>query len=550
MKLLLKKSFLFDRVSKMSNIALNNKEYKHMMQSIRHPNRILLAALALGVCADRLFYGRWLGVSAPLFVGLCLLVLGACTKAEDRLPTRANLWLGAGALVFALALALRDAPLLIALNTLAVLGLLTLLVACYQGEALARLPAARMLMQVVLAVVELLLRPMPLIAQFGSGVHVERQQVRRVIPFVRGLLLAAPVLACFTGLLVAADSVFASYVTQIVRFQLPFDGASLISHSIFALVFAWICAGGLVVALLVERRPNSVDPSSAALPAEGETRRLEPLQGASGVRLGSVEALIVLCSVDLLFGGFMLIQAAYFFGGMDTLNRTGMTYASYARRGFFEMLAVACLSLGLLWMLATVTRRELIWQRRSFNIANGAMIVLVLGLLGSAFERMLLYEQAYGYTRLRVYTHSFMLWLALVLLLFLVALLRNRPRVFTFGGFVSALIYLALLNLLNPDALIVHENMARYGETGKLDTDYLTSLSADATPALVTVLPTLDNASRDAITQALSWQLTTLKHDDEQDGWPSWHLARAQARTALEDHGIVAARDDAQTGER
>src|SRR5260221_11541843 len=94
------------------------------MQALRHPPRLLLAALALGVCADQLFYGRWLGVSAPLFVALGLAALASLAAIEERAPTRANLWLGGAALFFALCLAWRDAPALAALNLLTLFGLL------------------------------------------------------------------------------------------------------------------------------------------------------------------------------------------------------------------------------------------------------------------------------------------------------------------------------------------------------------------------------------------------------------------------------------------
>jgi hypothetical protein len=262
--------------------------------------------------------------------------------------------------------------------------------------------------------------------------------------------------------------------------------------------------------------------------------------------LGAVEALTVLVSVDLLFGGFVAVQGAYFFGGLDTLARTGMTYAEYARRGFFELLAVACLSLGLLCALAIVTRRPEPRRRWAFNAASAAMIALVLGLLASAFERMALYEQAYGYTELRVYTHTFMIWLALVLGLFLLALLRERARIFTFGGLVSLVVYLAALNLANPDALIVRENIARVGRAAayshrgeEVDVFYLTQLSPDATPALAASLGQLNGESWLVVAAALGGRHDELARQQAADGWPSWHLGRASALWAIERTGLA-----------
>jgi uncharacterized protein DUF4153 len=529
------------------------------MRTLQKPSQILLAALALGVCADQLFYGRWLGISAPLFVALGLAALAGLSAAQERPPARANLWVGAAALFFALCLAWRDAPFLVALNALAVLGLLAVLAASYRGESLARLPGERALSQTLVALAEIAIRPVPLAVRSTGQIRIEQAQTRRLLPVGRGLALAAPVVACFTVLLMAADSVFASYVAQVLSINLPFDLSTLLAHLTLTLAVGWACAGGLLVALLGEARSpvgSALDAllawliglvhqphaaPSADLPSEGATRPLA-LPRRPLISLGWVEALTVLTSVDVLFGGFMAIQGAYFFGGLDTLDRTGMTYAEYARRGFFELLAVACLALGMLCALAVVARRETRGQRQAFNIASAMMIALVMGLLASAFQRMLLYEHAYGYTQLRLYTHSFMIWLAVLLALFLLALLRERPQLFTFGGFISALAFLAVLNIANPDALIVQENVARYQASGKIDTYYLASLSADATPSLVAALGQLDGASRQTITDRLAQQLDRLKHAEANQGWPSWHLARARAAAAIEGAGRPADR--------
>jgi hypothetical protein len=84
-----------------------------MPATLRYPHYLLLLALALGICADSLFYQRWPGISIPLFVALCLAALGGISRLEDRPPTRANLWMGGAALGFAICLMLRATPLLI-----------------------------------------------------------------------------------------------------------------------------------------------------------------------------------------------------------------------------------------------------------------------------------------------------------------------------------------------------------------------------------------------------------------------------------------------------
>ena len=495
------------------------------MLSLRHPLTLLAAALSIGVVADLLFYGRAPGLSAPLFVGLILAALGALARAEGRPPTAANRWLGAAALLFAALVAVRASPLLIALNILTALGLLLLHAAFYHAAPLARLEGWRAGAGAALAAIEAALLPAPLMLQQAGRLGALRTHSRALLVVGRGAVLATPVLLVFTGLLALADSIFASYVSDLLRLQLPFDLELVGGHLALIGVVAWGAAGGLLVALR-ERPAGDLLGPPAELPAEGETQRLRAIPSLRF--LGWGEALTVLTLVDLLFGAFMLVQGAYLFGGLDTLERTGMTFAQYARRGFFELVTVACLALGLLWALATVTRRESAWQRRAFVGACGAMVALVLGMLASAALRMWLYEQAYGFTTLRLLTHSWMAWLAIVLLLFLVALVCDRPRWFSMGLPAAAAAYVLALNLLNPDAMIVRENLARYKLTGDLDTYYLTTLSADAAPALAAALPELGE-HQVVVAEHLRELRDELLRAAERDGLPGWNLGRARA---------------------
>ena len=131
--------------------------------------------------------------------------------------------------------------------------------------------------------------------------------------------------------------------------------------------------------------------------------------------LGFTEAAIVLGSVAALFAAFVFIQFQYFFGGQTNIQIDGYTFSEYARRGFGELVTVAIFSLLLILSASGVTRRETEMQRRVFSGLGVGIVGLVLVMLVSAFQRLVLYETAYGFSRLRAYTHIFMIWLALLL---------------------------------------------------------------------------------------------------------------------------------------
>jgi hypothetical protein len=213
----------------------------------------------------------------------------------------------------------------------------------------------------------------------------------------------------------------------------------------------------------------------------------------------------------------------------------GFTYADYARRGFFELIAVSLLTLCLILGLHWITWRETFPQAVFFRILGTVMAVLTLLLLASAFYRMWLYEDAYGYTALRLYVHVFEVWLAL-LFGWLLVTLWVKPRHFALGCFVAAIGFLSTLNIINPDALIAQQNLERYASTGKLDVYYLADLSEDAVPPLLEAINTLDPSDRNILLSAFGDKLQNMQHNLSWQDLPSFNLSRLDSYNALTQH--------------
>ena len=140
-------------------------------------------------------------------------------------------------------------------------------------------------------------------------------------------------------------------------------------------------------------------------------------------------------------------------------------------------------------------------------------------------KRMALYESAYGYTHLRVYTQVFMVALAGVLLWRGVTLWW-RPERFAIGAFVGALGFLVALDVLNPDAFIARGNLERSAHGADLDESYMVSpLSEDAAPELAAHLSNTPES-------AFAWTVrdTFCRYAASAPaGWPAFHLARHRA---------------------
>ncbi len=494
------------------------------MSHVHSPARILLVALALGWSVDLLFYGKFLGLSFPLFVLLLMIALFGLGWREGVHPARRNIWLLAPLIFFASTVFVRANPFLTFLNVVTSLTLLGLIAHFYAAGRPARLGLIGFPLVLLCTGGNALIRPAPLVsASVNLGV-VRGRGGRNLMPVARGLLLALPVLLLFTALLASADLVFARYVRDILTFDIRPDLLEWIGRGSIILISAWFLAGSLDYGL----SRSAVSPEPGLL-----DRALDRLGRL--VSLGFVEAATLLTSVNVLFLSFVAVQFTYFFGGRANITFEGYTYAEYARRGFFELVVVSVLTLGLILGLRELTRHETGQRARVLNGLNSLMVGLVLVILASAFQRLRLYEAAYGYTQLRLYSHVFMVWLALVFIWFLVTLWR-QPDWFAIGAFVAVMGFLATLNIINPDAFIVRQNLARYQATGKLDAYYLTTLSEDAVPALVRALDQTSGDEQTVLGRHLDHRLQRMDESTRWRSWPSFHLARRRAYALLAQH--------------
>src|SRR5207253_1462312 len=291
------------------------------------------------------------------------------------------------------------------------------------------------------------------------------------------------------------------------------DFGDLLSHVVLFAVWGALVAGYFRGALI-----HSLVPA-----AEGE----------SGLSLGIIPVATALGLVDLLFLVFVVIQLRYLFGGATlVLAAGGLTYAEYARRGFFELVTASALVLPLLTGADWLLRNQPAEHQRTFRQLATVLLVLLTVVMASALERMRLYVTAYGLSEIRLYSTAFMLYLAAVAAWFGWTTLRGERRHFAFGALVQGFAVLGALHLVNPDALIVRTNLARPPAERPFDGWYAASLSADAVPLLLQALPRLDPSARCAVAAGLLKQRARLEHDD----WRNWNFARRSARRLLRDH--------------
>jgi hypothetical protein len=223
-----------------------------------------------------------------------------------------------------------------------------------------------------------------------------------------------------------------------------------------------------------------------------------------------------------LFVVFVAVQATVLFGGADHVLRTeGLTFAQYARSGFWQLLAVTALTLLVMAVVARKAVRETATDRAWLRGLLGGLAVLSLVIVASAMGRMWTYEQAYGFSRLRLMVSAWEIWLGVIFVLIIAAGVRMSAPWLPRAVGVAAVLILLVLAAINPDRFIADRNLDRLAATGRVDLAYLRTLSADAVPAL----QRLPEPQRSCLIAAI----VDRYHNDEPGGLRGWTLSGFEA---------------------
>src|SRR6266498_689039 len=378
---------------------------------------IMAAALAAGALGDGLLRATPWGVN--LFVWVAAL---AALAAGVLILNRVDLDGGSRRLVipllfFAAAIAWRDSPVLRALSLIGIVITLAMILMRSKAGKLLAAGVTDFALGVLISLYHALTG-----AGYLIGGEIEWKEIphdglaKHLAPVAKGLAIAFPLLLIFGGLLASADAVFSNLIIRLF----DWDVESLVVHCLLTAFIAWGVAGFL----------------------RGVVTGKEMKAGAANrpgfLWLGVTETAIVLGLLDVLFLKFVVVQFQYFFGGAARIQAVaGLTYAEYARRGFFELVGVAALVLPLL--------------------------------------------------------------LAAVFVWFAMTVLRGRRERFAFGAVATGFLAIGALLAVNPDRLIARVNVERAIAGRDFDAAYAASLSADAAPELIAALPKLNRSQRCAL---------------------------------------------------
>ncbi len=273
-----------------------------------------------------------------------------------------------------------------------------------------------------------------------------------------GIVISVPLVFVILALLSSADLLFGELTKSIFDFVFSGDVLGVCFMLVFGILACYCILCGAVANV-------------------GEKAAAEKKKADASI---AITIMLILCFVYIIFCG---IQIAYLFASGVFVLPQEYTFAEYARRGFFELLAVAAINIILMLL-----EKALFQENKLISILITLITFCTYIMIGSATYRMLLYIGAYHLTFLRVFVLLALFIIALILAGVVIAEFRKEFPLFRYCVAAVTIPYL-IFSFSKPDYYIAEYLINQVDTISYSDMNYLTrELSLDAAPAILPVI--------------------------------------------------------------
>lgn len=265
---------------------------------------------------------------------------------------------------------------------------------------------------------------------------------------------------CFTGtialivigLLCSADNEFAKIFSTIFKDINIFNVSELTGRIIIIIIAFFYFAGFFMNMLDKENGLKEFEKDEKAEKKESYTIRM------------------MITVLNLVYLVFCFTQIKVLF------TEQNIKYSEFARKGFFQLMIVSLINIVMILKANNKNLKETEKQEKYKKTMCIVMVIFTLIIIISAFARMTLYQQNYGYTRLRILVDYTLITEIILLIPTIIYILKNKIDLIK-TYFVIIITMYCLVNFINIDKIIMKNNFNRYKETGYIDLNYIMEMN-------------------------------------------------------------------------
>ncbi|GAA0182023.1 hypothetical protein SH2C18_44690 [Clostridium sediminicola] len=329
---------------------------------------------------------------------------------------------------------------------------------------------------------------------------------------ILGILITIPVLIVILLLLASSDLVFNYYITDwIPNLDLDFDfGHFLRIFIVFIATFGFMWSFNYPIQRLIVTKKEKTSVSSSII-------------------------LVLLISLNIVYLLFAIIQSSFLYTNGGKTLPAGITYAQYARTGFFQLVLVTLINLSIIYFSTKYIWYKNEKAKKISKILLSLIVLFTLNMLYASHFKLSLYENYYGFTYLRFYVHYTILTIFILLIISFVGIWSIKVSIAKLT-LISLLTMYTVINFFNVDGFIAKRNIQRYMATAKIDMAYNISLSVDAFEEIYSLKDELDYYisynSKEYINRIIEELDTSTK-------WYEFNIKKNSIKEFLEDEGYT-----------
>ncbi|WP_130616760.1 DUF4153 domain-containing protein [Cohnella abietis] len=439
----------------------------------------LIGAFVLAFVHQYLFYGNLPGVSYPLFVLLLYIYLFHDIRHQLLEIPWFGWFLFTVIMLLSMTYVIFNNPFFYGLNLVVIPSLVFVHLAYTRGRKKHVWWSIRIVGEAINHLIPQSLRHIPTVFRIIKVTAIRKMGIKQKSVMGKvliGLAIALPLIVVVINLLASADGVFTRLLEAIP------ESLNSVSLGDSLMRFIWIIVFGV---LFFGYLWGFVKPSYGKSKQVMTIEKDKVGKETAGFRIDPIILVTLLISVNIVYVLFVVVQFSYLFGAWDGVLPEGKSYAEYARSGFVELVVVSLINFVILMVTLFYEGESETGRLRRMNAVLLYILVGCSGvMLYSAYMRLVLYEEAYGYTYIRFLVHAFMIYLVILLI---IAALRIRSRNIPLTKwyiFISLVAYV-FMNYLGMDRVIAEKNIDRFRESGIIDAGYLSELSTDTIPLLI-----------------------------------------------------------------
>ena len=351
----------------------------------------------------------------------------------------------------------------------------------------------------------------------------ENESLKKVKKIGKSLLITIPIILVVLILLMSADQVFEKIFDKVfldLSKVLSLEGIVKLLSRLSVILITFLLCGGFLVNLVKDDTMFTKEDEDTKVTVKFENLTINMI-------------LTVLNIIYLIFG---FIQITNLF--MNTSNNPNFDYSSYARQGFFQLMFVSFINFVIL-IVANINKVKKTKSQKIYNKIMSLLIILfTIIIIISAFYRMNLYQETYGYTYLRIFVDFVLISEVLISIPIIIYLLGKKIDILKSIIIITSFMFV-LLNFMNIDNFIAEKNIDRYfnnPEDSNFDISYLCKLGTDATEQITRLLKADDEYIVKRTERYLYEQKQSLNLDEM--NWQEYNMSKKEAKEILDNQNI------------